>query len=514
MTFARWATLLWLLVLPAVVVAGPGDTKTFTLLHTNDLHGHLLPFSYPDRVSPSDDIARMPFTKDIGGIARRATLVKRLKATTKNCFLIDAGDCMDGTPFSQEYLGKADYDCMAAVGYDFGVFGNHDFNLTSVQFNDLKKDLMFPLVLGNVKNKADDKTPLPPYTLTSWNGLVVALFGLVTKSTESYTAAKELFTVEDPIAAAEKLVPELRKKADLVIAITHIGVDEDRELARRVSGIDIIVGGHSHTRLPVGLYELTGKPNPGDSKGTVIVQDHQWGGELGRLDVTVMQGRDGRWRVSQYAEQLIPVTKNIPEDKIVAAKVAVYWEKIKAKYEAILGEALDDFTDAYENDMDPTNFHLVADAVQEAQGADFDLENRSGVRAALMKGKITEEALIAMDPFDNTVFTYQITGKQLKELLLSTRPVSSANLRYTLKQTEGKWEWVSGTVKGKPIEDDTVYNGATNTYFFTRSVNPIVGKGTDTGKTRRDVVREYIKKNSPLKPVEDKRNNFSGANPV
>ena len=89
------------------------ETKSFTLLHTNDQHGHLLPFSYPSRVSPKDAVGKMPHTKDIGGIARRATLVKKIKAEVKNCWLIDAGDCMDGSPFSVEFFAQADYAAMS-----------------------------------------------------------------------------------------------------------------------------------------------------------------------------------------------------------------------------------------------------------------------------------------------------------------------------------------------------------------------------------------------------------------
>ena len=202
MKLARFSALAALVFCALPALAAPGDTKSFTLLHTNDQHGHLLPFSYPDRVSPSEDIARMPFTKDIGGIARRATLVKKLKASTKNCYLLDAGDCMDGTAFSAEFFGRADYDAMNLVGYDYGVFGNHDFNMTPAQFTSLLQTVKFPLLLANATNKTDGKNPLPPYKIVVWDGLRVALFGLVTKSTESYTAAKALYRIDDPIKSA------------------------------------------------------------------------------------------------------------------------------------------------------------------------------------------------------------------------------------------------------------------------------------------------------------------------
>jgi hypothetical protein len=134
-------------------LAKPGDTKTFVILHTNDQHGHLLPFSYPDRVSPGDDVAQMPVRKDIGGIARRATLVKQIRAREKNVLLFDGGDCMDGTPFSTEFLGKADYDAMNGVGYDFAVPGNHDFNMTARQFQDLIGLVKFPYLVANLTRR-------------------------------------------------------------------------------------------------------------------------------------------------------------------------------------------------------------------------------------------------------------------------------------------------------------------------------------------------------------------------
>ncbi len=498
--------------------AAPGDTKSFVILHSNDQHGHLLPFSYPDRVSPTDAVAQMPVKKNIGGIARRASLIKDIRKREKNVFVFDAGDCMDGTPFSTEFLARADYDALSASGYDFGVFGNHDFNMTAAQFDELRQTARFPLVLANCVRKTDGSRPLPPYVIKNWNGLRVAVFGLVTSSTQTYKAAQEAYTIQPPIDVARRLVPELRKQADLVIAVTHIGVEEDERLARTVPGIDVIVGAHSHTRLPVGTYVRADNPGAGDAPGTVIVQAHQWVGELGRLDVTVTEGTDGRWRVSRYSEQLLPVTDKLPEDKGVARVVSGYWNRIKDKYATVIGQATDEFTEA--DGLDYTNYYLVADAVADAvkaRGAQFDLENRAGVRAPILKGPITTGDVIAVDPFDNRVVVFTIAGRDLKTLLASRRPSTSSALRYEATPDAGNarspWTLTNVTLDGKPIEDDTLYTGATTNYFYNASVKPYAKTMTETGLLRRELVQEYIKKRGTISPQADGRNKFGTANP-
>jgi 5'-nucleotidase len=522
---SRFATLLFALALLALGAPGqsaPGDTRSFVLLHSNDQHGHLLPFSYPDRISKQDDVAQMPLRKNIGGIARRATLVSQIRARGKNVFLFDAGDCMDGTPFSTEFLGKADYDAMNGVGYDYAVPGNHDFNMTAAQFEELVRLVKFPYLLANVYKKNSNETILPPYKVADWDGLKVAVFALTTYSSRTYKAVEEAFRMRDPVEVAREMVPRLRKQADLVVLVAHNGLDVDRQIAREVPGIDIIVGGHSHTRVPHGIYVLANNPGPQDPKGTIIVQAHQWVGELGRLDVTVTEGADSRWRVSRYAASLLPVTDRYADHPAVAKTVAGYWDQIKDKYAVQIGQATDDFSEV--DGLDPTNYYLVADAVREASGAQFDLENFGGVRAPILKGPITLADLVTLDPFANTVYTFKIKGADLKKLLVATRPATSAGLRYELRREaspaggsgtapRGRWRLVRVTLNGKPIEDDTLYAGAANSYYFSRSVKSYAVDAVDTGRKRLDVVVDYIRKNSPITPRSDGRVNLNGGNP-
>ncbi len=408
--------------------AAPGDTRSFVILHSNDQHGHLLPFSYPDRVSKDDDVARMPARKNIGGIARRATLVRQIRAREKNVFLFDAGDCMDGTPFSTEFLGKADYDAMNGVGYDYAVPGNHDFNMTAAQFGEPGAPDPVPVPARQrlpQRRGQDAPAALPDYNLGRAQGRRLRPYHLLQPDLQGRRGGV-------PRARPPRRRPRAgaaaAQQADLVVLVAHDGLDVDRRMAREVPGIDIIVGGHSHTRVPHGIYALADNPGPGDPKGTIIVQAHQWVGEPGPAGRDRDRGADNRWRVSKYAASLLPVTDRYADDPAVARTVAGYWDKIKDKYAARVGQATDDFSEV--DGLDPTNYYLVADAVKEASGAEFDLENFGGVRAPILKGPITMADLVTLDPFQNTVYTFKIKGADLKKLLVATRPATSAGLRY------------------------------------------------------------------------------------
>lgn len=469
-----------------------------TILHTNDTHGHLLPFSYPNTYNTDDPIGLLPQRQDIGGAARRATLVKQIRKATKNpVLLVDCGDICDGTPFSTEYRGEADIAAMNAIGYDYACPGNHEYNNTLAQVRKLIQMAKFPMLSANSKVKADGSSLFQPYVIREVSGVRVALIGLMTIEARTYPAATNDLEMERPVDATKKLIREVRSKADFVIALTHIGIDEDMRLALEVPGIDVIVGGHSHTLLPQPIMV----PNPTDLRpnsvrGTVIVQAHQWGGSLGRLDLTLRPQTTGAWTVASYAGRLLPITKDIKEDPETVAVVAKYWDPIKAKYGEVLGRAEEDFVQKGE---DLAHYNLVADAVREAYKLDFNIENIGGIRAPLVKGNITYGDMVTLDPFGNTVVTFKATGRQVKNLLSRYRPAVSG-IRYVYQDSRLQ----EVTIGGETIDDDKVYSGATNSYYADRILTDIPEK-QDTKKPRLEVVLEYIRTKKNIKPVYDGR---------
>ncbi|MFN7019524.1 MAG: bifunctional metallophosphatase/5'-nucleotidase, partial [Fimbriimonadales bacterium] len=192
-----------------------------TILHTNDTHGHLLPFSYPEGIAPDSQEAALPHKANIGGVARRATLIRRLREALQPypALVIDAGDYMDGTPFSLEFQGEADVACMNACGYDFATLGNHEFSNPLDTVLRLVKMGQFQTVCANLRYRDSGEPLVPPYAITQVGELRVALFGLVLQDTQNYRGARERVEVLNPFEVARTLVPQLRQQADVVILI-------------------------------------------------------------------------------------------------------------------------------------------------------------------------------------------------------------------------------------------------------------------------------------------------------
>jgi 5'-nucleotidase / UDP-sugar diphosphatase len=472
---------------------------SLTILHTNDTHGHLLPFSYPAKAASASEFAETRQLKDIGGIARRATLVKRLrKELSQNgsaVWLVDTGDITEGTPFSTEHKGEADVAAMNAASYDFSALGNHEFNMSLSSLKSLLALFKYPVLCANAVDSSGSLLA-QEFAVKDLGSLKIGIFGLVTRESMSYQAAKEGVTISNEIDAARRLANILRAKADIVILLSHCGEKFDEKIAAVVPEIDVIVGGHSHSRLPSGEFVWrSDQLKSREVNGTIIVQNYQWGGELGRLDLLFEKDESGVWHVDRYRARLIPVTSDIPEDPAVAAVVARYWEPIAARYGVVIGQAAGDFV-ARGDDL--AQYNLVADAVRETFKTQIDFENMGGIRAELAEGNIRFSDLVDLDPFSNTVVTFSISGRALKEVLTKIRPAVSG-IEYRIEN--GKL--VKAAVQGKPILNAQVYTGSANFYFASNSLKGI--KTKDTGKRRLDILINYIRKKGVVTPAYDGR---------
>ena len=497
-----FVSVLLLAIQSAALFADTPRTVQFTILHTNDTHGHILPYSYPETVEPGSPVSRLTSRRNLGGAARRATLVKQIRREPgRQVMLIDAGDWMDGTPFSTEYNGDADIAVMNAIGYDLATLGNHEFSNLLPQVRKMIADSKFPILCANALLKETGQPLTTPYTIREVAGAKIAFFGLLTESTRTYPGARNDLTIADAIATARRLVPELRRQADFVVAITHIGVEKDRQLATAVDGIDVIVGAHSHTMLLQPLFIANVPVSPDSVNGTIIVQNFQWAGTLGRLNLTLRRSAEGRWTISRYDGRLIPILSSIPEDPEVSAVIKRYWEPIAGKYGEVIGVAQDDFT---RKGQDYAEYNLMADAMRAAAGTEFDLQNFGGVRAPLVRGPVTYADLVAADPFSNTIITFKIMGRQLKALLEKERPAVSG-IRYVVEYGKLK----EATIGGQPIEDSRVYFGSTNSYYALFILKDIPEK-TDTGVSRIGALVEYIRRQKTIKPAYDGRRILRG----
>lgn len=246
-----------------------------TLLHTNDTHSHLEPLA-------SGALAGR------GGIARRAGLVKRLRAQGGNLLLLDAGDVFQGTPYFNRFRGLLDYKLMSMAGYDAGTLGNHDFDAGIEGLLAALEEASFPMLNCNFSWKGAPRLAerIRPWTVKAIHGLKVGLTGVGVEF-RGLVFPKNHAGVEwrDPVAPLKGVVEYLRtvEKVDLVVVLSHLGHDhhgeaiDDLNLARLVPDIDVIIGGHTHTFLDA----------PVQIGSTRIFQVGYGGVNLGRMDFTL-----------------------------------------------------------------------------------------------------------------------------------------------------------------------------------------------------------------------------------
>lgn len=262
-----------------------GETL-ITFLHTNDTHSQIDPLPPNDRLYAGK-----------GGVARRATLVKRIRRQNPNTLLIDAGDVFQGTPYFNFYRGEVEYKAMSAIGYDVGTLGNHEFDNGVDALAAALKFANFDLVSANYDVKGTAlESKVKRYVVRTVGGVRVGLFGMGISPVGLITPANfKGVTYQDPVVAAREVVTTLREKerCTLVVGMSHLGYYPqpkenevgDSQVASQVDGIDFIASGHNHTFMqePVSVKQPSGKE-------TLIFQVGKSGVFVGRVDFRVYRG--------------------------------------------------------------------------------------------------------------------------------------------------------------------------------------------------------------------------------
>jgi 5'-nucleotidase len=261
----------------------PAADTIITILHTNDTHSQI------DPLPPNDANAGK------GGVARRATLVKRIRQENPNTLLVDAGDVMQGTPYFNFYRGEVEYKAMSAIGYDVGTLGNHEFDNGVEALAAALKFANFDLVSANYDVKGTVlEGRVKPYVVKTVGGIKVGLFGLGVSPVALITPANfKGITYNDPVASARAVVKTLKEteQCALVVCMSHLGYYADGQrgdslVASQVDGIDFIASGHTHTFMkePVKTKQPCGAE-------TLIFQVGKSGINVGRVDFTFRSGK-------------------------------------------------------------------------------------------------------------------------------------------------------------------------------------------------------------------------------
>jgi len=308
---------LLLLTLAIGACAQPPKYLEITFVTTNDIHSRLLPWDIP-----GDPEKNIPAVKGIGGAARRATVINRIRAETRTpVFVTDSGDLMYRNSYiGRSFHGEADIAVLNATGYDAMVPGNHDFEWSGPELLALIGKSKVPWVCANLAYADTGNLLLPPYVIKEGDGVRVAFFGLITAETTGnpnlYLAATDLnLEVLPYVEAAEKLVPELRKQADIVVLLSHLGQGLDAQVAQKVAGIDIILGGHWHAMLMPPRMATVSQPTAFSLGAVPIVQVGAYGDYVGRTRVIFRRDDSGRYALMSCKGEVIHIDGTIPDDQ-------------------------------------------------------------------------------------------------------------------------------------------------------------------------------------------------------
>ena len=510
---------------------GPEKDKTYriTVLHTNDQHGR--------------------FWKNGDGeygMAARKTVIDSIRSEVASnggySLLLDGGDANTGVPESDLQDAVPDFKGMNLLGYQAMAVGNHEFD-KPLPVLKMQRDLaQFPMLSANIYERGERM--FAPYKIFILGDVRVGVMGLTSEDTDKMVSPEHVKNIEfrSAIAEATKVVPEVRRQADVVIAATHMGYYEngnhgtqavgDVEMARAVNGIDLVVGGHTHTPVCMKAENVLDRAyvpgtdcKPDRQNGTWIVQAQEWGKYVGRAD---FEYRNGEFKLVSYAlipinlkkpvmaadgnTSLRPYTRKIAEDKEIQALLSPYQEFGLQKLGMEIGTA-----DArLEGDRTIVRAKpaamgvLIGRATMEKTKADFAVVNAGSVRDSLAAGKITYKDVLKVFPFGNTVVTVDLGGTEVMDYLNTVAKMTVGSGAFPqfagIKLVITAGAVTSASIKGAPVEAAKTYRMVVNNF------QAVGGDGypkltshksfVDSGFVDADVLRAFIAAHSPLKAVD------------
>lgn len=531
----RWLAL-FMLLLPLLAQAWqPDRSYRFSILHTNDHHGHFWANAQGEY-----------------GLAAQKTLMDQqrydVQAKGGGALILSAGDVNTGVPESDVLNAEPDIRGMNLIGYDAMALGNHEFDKPLSVLQKQQKWAKFPFLAANIYAKGSDKRLFKPWAIFNRMGLKIAVIGLTTTDTLRIANPQNVAQIEirDPVKETEKAVAELRAsdKPDVIIALTHMGHYDDGqhgsnapgdvELARSLppGTVNVIVGGHSHDAVCMAKENVSvadyqpGQPcQPDRQNGVWIVQAKEWGKFVGRGDFTF---RNGELTLDNY--QLIPVNlkhkvKNLdgsetwlPYQEAIAQNGAMM--KLLTPYQLRAGKQLavnvGRSDSVFDGDRSKVRFEqmplaqLILRAQMAATQADFAVISGGGIRTSLAQGEISWRDLLQIQPFGNQVVSVTLTGKELLNYLAMVANIkadSGGFAQFSNISLVADGKSVSAVkINGEPLQLDKTYRMATNSFNASGGDGYPVIDGhagfRNSGLRDAEVLRNYVSQHSPLRVAD------------
>ncbi len=476
-------------------------TKKFTILHSNDMHGDFLAENSTEK------------NKLVGGLSLLSGYINKVRKEEENVLYLIAGDMLQGSLIDSEYKGLSTIEIMNYLAPDVVTLGNHeiDYGLPHLLF--LEKLANFPIVNANLYIKKYNKRLMHPHLILKKAGFDILFTGILTdKVIDSLKMDKlvgSFVSIEDAAKEVGKICNTYKNDdIDLTILLTHIGYESDLELAGMLKpewGVDMIIGGHSHTILN----------KPAKVNNVLVAQAGVGTNQIGRFDITV---DDETNAIIDYKWQLIEINNEIAEpDKNLEKFIDSFKSEVDRKYSTIVTKLAVEATHP-KREIETSLGNLFADALADASECDIVLIGSGSIRTKQLGPIVTLKDYLSCFPYDDTLTKFFINGETVKK-------VFSHFMRIENRDGEGECYQINSKIcatyddknkklesllfDGKPIESKKIYSFCIQGYHFANCTAYLNVTADELQKNQcsklvstsiQDILEEYLRNHQNLKP--------------
>ncbi|MGD1881680.1 MAG: bifunctional metallophosphatase/5'-nucleotidase [Paracoccaceae bacterium] len=493
---------------------------SLTILFTNDFHDRFEPISkYDSTCSDEDNAAGECF----GGIARLITAIEQERtAAGDSVLLLDAGDQFQGSLFFNQYGGDLAAEFMSQLDYDAMAVGNHEFDKGPEGLAEFLEDVSFPVISANIDVSENNLLSgrIGKSVVLEAGGAQYGVVSALAEDTAETSSPGDTVVFSSAVDAVQAEVDRLTEEGvKNIILLTHVGFNADQRLAAALTGIDMIIGGHSHTLLSNTDDDAAG-PYPTIVNDVPIFTAYAYGKYLGKIEATF----DGDGNLTEVGGEPMLLDASVAEDETAVARMAELAQPLEEMRNTVVAETDVEIGGdrAVCRAQECSMGNLITDAMLERvkdQGIQVAIQNGGGIRASIDAGPVTMGEVLTVLPFQNTLSTFEVTGAVLKEALENGvsqmedgagRFPQVSGMSYTVDPSQPAGSRISDVMIGDaPLGMDQVYGVVSNNYvrnggdgydMFETAENAY-----DFGPDLADVTAEYLASNAPYKPYTDGR---------
>ena len=442
----------------------------------------------------------------IGGLALLSGYINKVRKEEENVLFVVAGDMLQGSLIDAEWKGLSTMEIMNYLAPDVVTLGNHeiDYGLPHLLF--LEKVANFPIVNANLYIRKNNKRLMNPYLIIKKAGFDILFTGIITEKIMDAIKTDKLIGSFVNLSEASQEVGKIcnaykNDDIDLTILLTHIGYESDIQLAKLLKpewGVDMIIGGHSHTMLD----------KPAKVNNILIAQAGVGTNQIGRFDITV---DDDTNSIVDFKWQLIPIDEKIAEpDRQLEKYINTFKDKVDRKYSTLICKLAKELTHP-KREIETTLGNYIADAFAERAECDVMLAGSGSIRVKELGPAVTLKDFMACFPYDDTLSRYSITGRQLKGIFQHIMRKENrdgegecyqVNAKVRAVYSDKKKQLMSLAIGGQLVEDASNYSVCLQNYHFGNAKNYLDISPEDlnaSGKTKvittsaQQILEEYFR---------------------